>query len=1138
MLACLVAPAMAQQTASIRGTVSDEAGGIVSGAKVTTIGAETGLTQETLSNAAGFYNIGNLPIGLYILSVEKEGFSTSVITDIQLNVNDVREINVSMAIGVITDEITSEASAIVVETIGGEVAGLITGEQVRELPLNGRNFMQLAFLMPGVSAADNLNTKNKGLLAAADLAVSGGMTTSNMWSVDGANNNDVGSNRTILIYPSLEAIEEYKIHRNSDGAEFGGGGGAQVNLVTRGGTNALQGSVYLFQRRDSWNETNAILKEAGQPKAPLERDEYGYTLGGPFKKDKLHFFLSQEWNDETRGTPRNARVPTAAEKQGDFSQTNTGCHQIPVDPLTGQPFPGNIIPADRLSEAGLNWLQLYADANIANPQNCFNWVDSVVVPIDFEQINARVDWTVNQKHRVLLRYTEDEWGNPGPTGGDAHGLWGDDAFPSVDSNWQQPSESMVAQLNSIIGTRAINTLTFSKSGNEINISAADQDPDLRAALVSTVPTYFPGSEKTNQGQGHMVTWGGANLDSLWVASPWFNDQDVELFKDDYEQVFGDHVVKAGVSYSENHKLEPLEVSSPEHGVLGGWGAWPGLATGYVGNSWGGNTGNPISDLLLKDMLFGFSELSRSVRGDSKWEDTEVYLADSWKARPNLTLDYGVRYSLYQEPYGANPEEFLNFNPDRFDPALGNDGCNGLMQVPGTDPCGQAGYIGATEGPNKALINEDTDNIAPRLGLAWDIKGDGESVLRVGAGQFFQRDRISAHLGMPNNIPTSLTASGLRTLDGQFEGVGGGPRPLHGFDVNRETPYAIQYNVAWEQAIGNNSSLEIAYVGSRGKHLLRSQNASYVPLGDRNNNGISDRLEYAQCPSGDQACEASFERFGVFGNGTITYWTTNGNSEYDSIQAQFISRFGRGSQFQASYTYGDFMADTATNRADSGLNALSTMTDPDNPDLDWARAEVDRTHSFNASLIHNLPTYEGEGGFREWVLGNWSVGGIVTYTTGAPITVLTGGFDGLNNTGGSGAGYPDNHRPIRVPGVSCSGSGRQVINPDAFTLLGYRLGETSQMAPRGVCEGDDFFQIDLSFYKTIPFGDRVNAQFRFEIFNVTDEVNWFGVADNWEGSTGYDDAKTVVTSSTADTNFGIANSAKDAREVQLGLKITF
>src|SRR6185295_3713743 len=221
--------------------------------------------------------------------------------------------------GELKEEITVQAPAIVVETIGGEVTGLVTGEQVRELPLNGRNFTQLALLMPGVSAPENFDTKNKGLMTGSDLSISGGGVTSNLWTIDGANNNDVGSNRTILVYPSVDAIEEFKIHRNSYGPEFGGASGGQINLITRAGDNQYKGSAFYFRRDDAWNQNNYFLEQSGQDKAKLKRDDYGFTFGGPVVHDKLFAFVSGEWNDETRGIVRSSLVPTDAERQGDFS---------------------------------------------------------------------------------------------------------------------------------------------------------------------------------------------------------------------------------------------------------------------------------------------------------------------------------------------------------------------------------------------------------------------------------------------------------------------------------------------------------------------------------------------------------------------------------------------------------------------------------------------------------------------------------------------------------------------------------------------------------------------------------------------------------------------------------------------------
>ncbi len=1136
--ALIALPAFAQRfDASVRGVVSDPDGKPVAGVSLSITNVETGFTREAKTGAAGAYSFSALPVGTYVLNAEAESYKSVLVQNIVLNVADIRAINIELELGAVEDQLTVTSSAIVVETTSGEVAGLITGEQVRELPLNGRNFLQLTQLMPGVTTLDNFNTKNKGLLTGSDVSVSGGRVTSNMWSVDGANNNDVGSNRTVLVYPSLEAVEEFKIHRNAYGAEFGGAGGAQVNLVTRGGTNKLQGSVFYFMRDDSLNEANFILRQANQEKEPLTRDDYGFTLGGAIRQDKLHFFVSTEWNDEVRGIARSAFVPTAAEKRGDFSQSNPACSSIPNDPSTGAPFPGNVIPADRLSDAGLLYLQLYPDPNASLPNSCNNWVEALAVPINWDQVNARVDWSITNNSRFMVRYTEDGWDNLGPTAGDANGLWGDDPFPAVDAAWVQPSDSLVLQLNQVIGSTAINTVTYSASGNEIVISPTG-DLDLLNAINSATPSTFPG--KTADPKGHPVFWGGGGLQPLWNAGPWNNFQDLSIIKDDFEKVFGNHIVKAGVLYGDNQKLE-----------VSGGGAG-GEATAYWGaagqGGWGATSGNIISDFLLQDMTFGFSERSFNAIADQHWEDLELYVADSWKVSPKLTVDFGVRYSKFDWPVDENVLS-LNFDPNSFDPALGGDPCNGLLFVPGANPCADAGFAGGVPGPNNGLINNDDDNFAPRLGMAWDVFGTGKSVFRAGFGQFYQRERLSPQLGLVGNPPFVNFTGGIRSLDGgiqllDFVGAG---RPNAGFDVNGETPYNLQYNLTWEQQIGNSSTLEVSYVGSRGRHLLRSNDINHVAPGDINSNGVDDRLDFVRCGAADGGCRAQFRRFGpAFGDGTILYWTTDGSSEYDSLQAQYTLRFGRGSQFQASYTLADFNADTGMNDSSGGFNADATTLDISNPELDFGPAIVHRDHVLNASLIYNLPSFEGVGGFKEHFLGNWSVGGILIYATGTPITVLGDNPGGdLSGTHPAAVGYEGNTRPL-LTGLGCGGGGDslQVINPGAFTFTGYRLGDTSQQSRRGQCEGPDFMQVDLSLYKQIPVGDRVNVQLRFEVFNIFNRTNVIGQSvdrffnpgvtlDAPRGS-----ATTVVATGDPSPTFGRASGVRDPRQVQLGVKISF
>jgi len=1122
-LLVLSVPAHAQRfTATIRGAVTDSTHAVIVGAKVTVTGEATGLTRSTTTNSAGIYSFPDVPVGSYQVEVEFAGFKSAVRTRIELNVADVRQVDFQLETGAITEQVSVESNALAVKTVGGDVAGLVTGEQVRELPLNGRNFLQLATLMPGVSQGDSFNTKDRGLMSGIEVSVSGNSSGSNLWTVDGANNNDVGSNHTILVFPSVDAIDEIKIHRSSYGAEFGGASGAQVNIVTRSGTNEFHGSGYYFGRNDSLASKDYFLEQAGQPKGPLSSHDFGWTFGGPIIKDKLHFFASQEWNREKRGITRAAFVPTAAERTGDFSGAfNPDCTSLPVDPLTGEPFPGNRIPQDLLSPAGLLVLQLYPLPNTTpSGGSCNNWVTSVNTPINWRQENIRLDWTISNRSHLMVRYTQDSWQNSSPSAVET--LWGDDPFPAVDSNWDQPGRSLTAQFTQNIGAKAVNTLTFTYSANVITVTRGGLTPSLNDQINAAIPGIFPDSVKEyGANRGHPIFWGrGSYGDDLQNMAPFKNNQNLFYLKDDYSAVFGKHFFKAGFVASYNQKNEDyLDFGSGESPQFGD-------AVGFGGTE--ATTGNVLADLLFRDMAFSFTENSadRSIR--QRWTDVEAYVADSWKITPRVTLDYGVRWSRFESPYDLG-DTITSWNAAAFNPALGSDPCNGLLVPPGTNACQAAGFAGGTAGPTRALAKAN-NYFAPRVGIAWDVSGNGKTAVRAGVGEFYLRESLQSGLNLSYNPPFNNQQVGSRFLDNTVEPFPGAfsaatAPPNYGIDPAGKFAHTWQWNVSLEREIVHDTTLELSYVGNKGVGLPVVYDANQVLA--------ANRLDFIQAGSNEDA-RAALRPYGVFGNVTIGVREHLGSSIYHALQTQLVSRFGHGSQFQASYTFSRTIGNAQgdENSCCQGDVALERGLMP-----------THRKHIFNASLVLALPALADKSGFVRNVLGDWEVGTIALASSGSPLTVTNGRIPGLtNNTSGTPSTL---NRPNVVPGQACRASGglpEQILNPNAWTLTDFQLGTVGNSG-RGVCEGPNLFQVDLALYKNIKISGRVKAQLRFEVFNVFNRANFVNVNTSLSPisatlDTGSQATATKIIGFQPAGDFGQATGTRDPRQAQFGIKVTF
>src|SRR6266699_1446688 len=339
-IGALLFSAHAQTTTvgTISGTVRDEKGAVVPKAEVSVQGEGTGISRTVTSDDNGFYLVPSVPAGRYTITTAPSGFKKTVASGVELHVAENKVVNLDLQVGQVSETVTVTSEAAPVETRSGEVSSLITEKQVTELPLNGRNYAQLALMVPGVSpvtqngAGGAFGTQGTGLDSHVDMSVNGNQSNGNMWTVDGVNNMDVGSNATLLVFPSIDSIQEFRVERNSFSAEFGQAQGAVINLITKGGTNQLHGTGFEFLRNDVLNASDFFLNSAGQPKAALRYNNFGFNFNGPIKKNRAFFFWSEEWRRERRGLVRSARVPTAAEKLGDFSGFLTD--PLPHDPTT------------------------------------------------------------------------------------------------------------------------------------------------------------------------------------------------------------------------------------------------------------------------------------------------------------------------------------------------------------------------------------------------------------------------------------------------------------------------------------------------------------------------------------------------------------------------------------------------------------------------------------------------------------------------------------------------------------------------------------------------------------------------------------------------------------------------------------
>jgi hypothetical protein len=1061
-------PALAQEsTGTIVGLVTDQTGAVLPGVTVSVKHVPTGRVNDFVSNEVGRYVAPSLQPGAYEVTFTLSGFQPQVRTGIDLHVNDRLELNAKMGIGVTQTVEVSAASQFIQPSPA--VQTLMGPTQVQELPLNNRSFLQLATLVPGVSS-DLGDEVNFGLTNTTSISINGGRRNGVNWLVDGVSNVDVGSNITLLSTPTLESIQEFKIITSSYAAEWPRSGGGVVNIVTRGGSNKFSGTAYEFFRSDKLNANSWARKRSTNPdlnsKPPeLDYHNFGYTVGGPLlpSRERAFFFWSQEWR-------RIERAPASSTA-------------IVVNPawLNDPTDPNYVAPADRDPNA-VRLLELWPAPN----EGINRFVNRNPNVNNTRQEVIRVDFDVARDWKLVSRYTHDlsQTVEPG-------GLFFGIAVPNVAATRTEvPGNVFSTEVRATLG-QSLNEFRYNLSGNHITTEDLEGNVNTRSALGLQIPELFP---ENNAGRIPGVF--GAGISPVGAIQGFDIQYWNHTFSDNLTHQRGNHVYKAGLMVAFEQKNE--NANNETHGRFtfnqgGGRTAFQNFLTGNRD----GLCGNACS----------YSESEIDITNHLRFNRYEMFAQDTWRIRPNVTLDYGVRYALYPKVVDEN-DILTNFVPARYDrsgaPTFANP--TGSLVVRGTgDPLNGIIVAGQNSPFDRGIYETDKNNIQPRLGVSWDPRSDGLMIVRGGYGLYYDQPLVGIfELNAFVNPPFANSVTLLNpALSNPAAGVPPGTvglRNLFATSVPFETPRTQQWNIGVQRQLYRQGFIDVSYVGSRGDNLIQPVDINYPQPADvvAANGAVNIVRPFA-------------------GYGFIRMHQTTARSRYWGLLMQFRHDQGRAGTLTLNYTLSRNRA-TATNDRD----VIDIPQNPLDLEAEYADARTDRRHIFSATYIYEVPFFESsDNALLKVALGGWQISGITNINSGAPMPRI------LVNTNGFRRG---NRADLVGDPRAGEQSGNFWFDPTAFVPPANGAYGNSPRAPFRLPGRN---QTDLALSKNFYPWRQTRMQFRADFINAFNQTQFSGV-------NGACTAATTLTLNRCDVGgtdtFGQVTAARAPREVQLSLKL--
>lgn len=1176
-----------KDTGTIVGTVRDPSGAAVTDAAVTVTDADRGSTFNTRTGASGEYVAGPLKPGRYNISVQKSGFKKSVVGPVELNIQERPAVDVTLQVGRVDEVMTVTTQGPQLETETSDLGQVMTTHRISTLPLNGRNYAQLAQLGAGVAPSE----PGSRVSASYGFSANGARALQNNFLLDGVDNNanlgDVLNETAFVIQPPVDAIAEFKVQTNAYSAEFGRGNGAILNAVIKSGTNELHGSVWEFLRNDKLDATNAFEAFGKQP---YQQNQFGFTLGGPIIKNRTFFFGDYEGLRIRQSIPHLSFIPTPTQIGGDFSDQLTDTVAPQVDPLTGEPIPGttavdcnmnptfvgeifntrqtqvsglnpngfcgvpinitgpptNIFPTGSIDALAARLAALFPSPNADIAGN--NFFSSPRRQETRNNFDIRIDHKISEKDNLFGRFSYEDQPSfiPAPFN---NALDGGGFFDGTEDNSYRSvalSESHLfspALVNEFrVGYNRINAHRFQLNYNQ----------DISGQL------QFPGVPFTpiNGGLPNIgFSDGTATIGSSGFL-PSVEKQNSYVFTDNLTWIRGRHSFKFGGEL----RLEQFTIFQPaaSRGEMG-------FGTEFTDNPASpGTGGSAFATFLLGIPDFG--DITSLHNVDYRRQIYAGYVQDDWKATDRLTLNLGLRYEVFSTIKEHNNEE-------------------GTFDFPSLSlivPKGQTAQLTPTIAASiplqaiasRGLIEPDRNNFAPRIGFAYRITD--KLVARGGYGifyggqengpfsnpspgfnpPFFSLENFPTTCGAPSANPDpgqlDCSAQRLNTLSLGFP-VDSLTDPnvpiLYSLDPHLRTPYNQQWHAGIQYQLPSDTVLEVAYAGSRGLKLYGFFNGNQaVPTADQTAATAPRRPAKKALDSAFPCDLANPDNCDPVFDTSIATFRSNTSSNYNSLQVRLQKRMTHGLELEASYTYSHALDDASS--ASLGSQNQGDFRDQRNPGLEYGNADFDVRHRFVFSYIYELPFGKGKmfggnaSGVLDKIIGNWQVAGITTASTGNWFTPTDIETD-LSNSDGGGTVFG-----AARPNVVGDPNGKHCLPGTLFNTCAFATNQTLGTfgnASRNIIRGPGFQNWDISIYKTIPLRETMSLEFRAEFFNAFNHLNpLFSNPNNVEENIATEHGQDVGVADSGCSNgnpnsncaFGFAQAARDPRLIQFALKFSF